>query len=105
MYTCLYPASKLKVKQRQSYGSLCAVADLVLVSVDRSCIATSNDQRRYWTGLLLLVQVLLTLIPSFIVSNDSAIAIILLQAHFLLRMTHARNLYNNTQKVAGGLSY
>ena len=59
--------------------------------------APYNDRHRYWTGLLLLVRVMLTLILSFTASTDpnsSVIAMILsLGILFLLRLTYAKNLY------------
>ena len=59
--------------------------------------APFSDRHRYWTGLLLLLRLLLTLILSFTASRDpnsSIIAIILsLGILFLLRLTYAKNLY------------
>ena len=59
--------------------------------------APFNDRHRYWTGLLLLLRLLLTLILSFTASRDpnsSIIAMILsLGILFLLRLTYAKNLY------------
>ncbi|MCG8623359.1 MAG: hypothetical protein MJE68_15375, partial [Proteobacteria bacterium] len=59
--------------------------------------APFNDRHRYWTGLLLLLRVLLTLISSFTASTDpnsSVIALILtLGVLFLLQMTYVKNLY------------
>ena len=59
--------------------------------------APFSDRHRYWTGLLLLVRVMLTLILSFTASTDpnsSVIAVILtLGILFLLRLTYAKNLY------------
>jgi hypothetical protein len=59
--------------------------------------APFNDRHRYWTGLLLLLRLLLTLILSFTASRDpnsSIIAMILsLGIVFLLRLTYAKNLY------------
>ena len=55
------------------------------------------DRHRYWTGLLLLVRVFLTLYSSFTASSDpnsSVLAMILIFGLlFLLRMTYAKNLY------------
>ena len=59
--------------------------------------APFNDRHRYWTGLLLLLRLLLTLILSFTASRDpnsAIIAMILsLGILFLLRLTYAKNLY------------
>ena len=59
--------------------------------------APFSDRHRYWTGLLLLVRVMLTLILSFTAStnpNSSVIAVILtLGILFLLRLTYAKSLY------------
>ena len=59
--------------------------------------APFNDRHRYWTGLLLLLRLLLTLILSFTASSDPNISIIALILSlgmlFLLRLTYAKNLY------------